>query len=368
MPDYYRILGVERGAGDAEIKKAYRRLARRFHPDINPGDKEAERKFKEVNEAYQTLSDPQRRARYDQYGDAAFGHGAGGPEPGAYDFSTVFGEGAGFSDVFDMFFGGSRGGRRRESAGPQRGADLEASLTLTFNEAFHGVQKEITMDGFETCSACAGYGAAPGASEQKCPSCGGRGERTVSRGIFRMTQTCSTCGGAGVTAGRPCGGCGGAGNVPAARRIKVKIPAGVDTGTRIRLAGKGQPGTKGGPPGDLYITTMVEKHPVFERKGKNLYVDVPVTIVEAAMGARVEAPTPDGKISVKIPAGTDSGSALRVRGKGFSSLRHTEGRGDLYVRVSVVTPRNMSEKAKKLLNDFAATHPEDPRVALRAAL
>ena len=368
MPDYYQVLGVNKNASEAEIKKAYRRLARKYHPDVNPNDKTAEQKFKEISEAYQVLSDPQKRAQYNQFGDAAFHAGRGGPTPsdfGGFDFSTL--EDAGFGDIFETFFGGpGRGRRRAETIGPRRGADLHASITLTFDEAFHGVHKDISIEGYETCTDCSGYGTEPGAGEQTCPDCNGRGERTISRGMLHFSQTCPRCGGQGTIQGKPCGRCKGTGSLPRTQHLKVKIPPGVDTGSRIRLTGKGQPGLRGAPPGDLFITTQVLSHPFFERRESNLYCDVPITLVEAAIGTLIEIPTPDGKVSLKIPASTDSGKTFRLRGKGFATLQRPGGRGDLYVRIKVVTPKNLTKKEQQLLTEFASLHPEDPRASLRA--
>ncbi|OQA89283.1 MAG: Chaperone protein DnaJ [bacterium ADurb.Bin236] len=331
--DFYKILEVDKNATEADIKKAYRRLARKHHPDVNPNDPQAEKKFKDISEAYQTLSDPKKRQEYDMYGSGGFQGGQGFPpggggfeyQQGGFDFG---GGGGGFGDIFETLFGGGRGGAASHFRRPARGEDIHLSLAVSFDEAFKGVEKDISFQGFDPCGNCGGSGSAPGSS---------------------------------------CGKCGGSGSAPAIKRMSVKIPAGVDNGSKIRIPGKGRPGAAGQPTGDLYIITQVSPHSLFERKGNNLYVELPVTIVEAALGALLEVPTPEGKSSIKIPEGTDTGKTFRLRGKGFPSLQN-KGRGDLYVKIKTATPRNLSKADRELLRKFAESHPEDPRAALYAGL
>lgn len=367
--DFYSVLGVDRGATEEEIRKAYRKLARKFHPDVNPGDKSAEKKFKDISEAYSVLSDAKRRAQYDQVGSSPFG-GAEGAGPGAYaegfDMSDMFGGGGGpggLGDIFENLFGGARSGAARPS-GPQHGQDIYASMSLTFDEAFRGVQKEVSLEGADPCTECGGAGTKSNGRPETCSRCKGRGALDVSRGFLRLSQACPACGGTGKKPGKPCTACSGRGFNTAVKHLSVKIPPGVDTGSKIRLAGKGAPGVRGGPWGDLYIVVQAEPHPIFERKVNNLYLDAPITVVEAALGATIEVPTPEGKASLRIPPGTDSEKTFRLRGRGFPSLQGT-GRGDLYVRVRIVAPRTMSAEARKALEEFARLHPEDPRAHLR---
>jgi molecular chaperone DnaJ len=376
--DFYETLGVKKGATKDEVKKAYRRMARKHHPDVNPNDPQAEQRFKDVSEAYQVLSDDSKRQQYDQFGHSAYtGGGAGqsyggGRGPGGFDYSGGFdfGGGGGFSDVFESLFGGGRGrgGRRgrTQAYGPQRGQDTYANMAITFDEAFHGVAKDISLETADTCSTCKGTGSKPGTSPTPCSMCGGSGQVSAGRGMFNIPQSCPQCGGAGKINASPCAQCGGQGARPVVKRLSVKIPAGVDNGSKIRLTGKGSHGRQGGPAGDLYIVTSVGAHKLFERKGSNLHCEIPITIVEATLGTRLEVPTPEGKSSIKIPPGTDSGTTFRLRGKGFPSLQG-RGRGDLYVKVKVVTPKNVQDKERTLLEDFARLHPEDPRADLRYA-
>jgi molecular chaperone DnaJ len=368
--DFYKILEVDKSATEADIKKAYRKLARKYHPDVNPNDPQAEKKFKDISEAYQTLSDPKKRQEYDMYGSGGFQGAQGFPGGGGYEYQQGgfdFGGGGGFGDIFENLFGGGRGGAASHFRRPARGEDIHLSLAISFDEAFKGVEKDISFQGFDACGACGGSGSAPGSAAGPCPACGGSGQSKIGRGMFNISQPCRACGGSGVTSGPACGACGGSGSVPAIKRMSVKIPAGVDNGSKIRIPGKGRPGAAGQPAGDLYIITQVSSHRLFERKGNNLHVEIPVTVVEAALGSLLEVPTPEGKASIKIPEGTDSGKTFRLRGKGFPSL-HSKGRGDLYVKIKTATPRNLSKADKDLLRNFAESHPEDPRAALYAGL
>jgi len=364
--DYYDVLGVSRKASEREIKRVYRKLARKYHPDVNPGDSEAEAKFKEVTEAYEALSDPKKRRQYDQFGHqpsaAATAEGAG---PGfGVDFGpfTEFGRGGfgGIRDIFSDLFGGQPG----TPTAPQKGEDLHYSIDVDFDDAVRGLSTEIVLQKHVLCDICQGSGAEPGSAPQSCPECGGSGRRQISRGTLSMTSTCPRCHGGGKVVLKPCRTCGGRGMVYRTERIKVKIPPGVDTGSRIRLTGKGEPGKNGGPPGDLYVTTRVHPHRFFERKGDNIYCTISVTITEAALGARVEVPTVDGKATMTIPAGTPSGRIFRLRDKGVPYLKGG-GRGDQYVTVQVVVPQNLDERSQQLLREFSRLNPMDPRGDLK---
>ena len=353
--DFYEVLGLKRGASEEEIKKAYRAKAKVLHPDRNPDDPEAEAKFKEVNEAYDILKDPQRKAAYDQFGHAAFeaGGGAGGFRPGAggagqADFGSAF------SDVFEDLFGefmGGRGGPRRRG-GAARGSDLRYNLRVTLEEAFNGKQQTLHVPTAVKCDACSGTGAEGGAQPVTCPTCSGMGKVRAQQGFFTIERTCPTCGGRGQTIKNPCKVCAGAGRVQREKRLNVNIPAGVETGTRIRLAGEGEAGLAGGPPGDLYIFIEVAPHPIFEREGADLHCRIPVPMVTAALGGEIEAPLIDGGRSrVKVPAGVQSGKQLRLREKGMPSLRGGR-RGDLYLELEVETPVNLTARQKELLKEF----------------
>lgn len=384
--DYYATLEVPKTAADDEIKKAYRKLARKYHPDVNPGDKKAEQKFKEISEAYQVLSDHQKRSQYDQFGGtpSGFGNAAGfDPRTAGFDFNNFqSAEGFGFSteggsdglgDLFETILGGRRGSTRRAHSARtspsqknhQQGQDIHYSITLTFEEAFRGTQKEIAINGNTTCPDCNGFGYPPGTPETTCSDCNGTGQKVYSTGPFRMSQTCRNCGGEGKIRSGKCSRCNGIGHIYNTNRISVKIPAGVDDDSKIKITGKGEPGLRGGPSGDLYIITQIASHPFFVRKGSNLYCDVPITIVEASMGTYLEVPTPEGKSSIKIPPGTDSEQTFRLRGKGFYSLKD-RGRGDLYVKVKIVTPKNIGKKEKDLLLEFASINKDDPRERIRS--
>ncbi len=349
--DLYEVLGVSRGASDEELKKAYRKLAKELHPDRNKDDANAETRFKEVNAAYEVLKDPQKRAAYDQFGHAAFEGGmGGGPRggPGGADFAS------GFADVFDDLFGEFMG-RGRAGGGASRrtrGSDLRYNLSISLEEAYNGVQKTITVPGSATCAACEGTGSEGAAQPQSCPTCAGMGKVRAQQGFFTIERTCPTCAGRGYIVKNPCKSCAGAGRVQKDRTLQVQIPVGVEDGTRIRLAGEGEAGLRGGPPGDLYIFVEVKPHRIFQREGMDLYCRIPVPMTAAALGGEIEAPLLDGGRSrVKIPAGSQSGKQLRLRGKGMPQLRG--GRfGDLYLELQVETPVNLTQKQKELLQEF----------------
>ncbi|HEX4645862.1 MAG TPA: molecular chaperone DnaJ [Verrucomicrobiae bacterium] len=350
--DYYEVLGVDRTADIEEIKKSYRKLAIKHHPDKNPGDKAAEDKFKELGEAYEALSDPQKRAAYDQYGHAAFdprmrgGGRAGGFHDPADIFREVFGGGAG--SIFDDLFGGGRA----DPTQPQRGADLRYDMEIGFEEAANGCEKEITVNKLDRCETCHGTGAESGSRSRTCPTCGGRGQVISSRGIFSIAQTCPRCEGAGRIIDRPCTVCHGAGRHERTSRIKLRIPPGVDTGSRLRSSGNGEAGARGGPAGDLYVVLHVKTHDIFQRDGDDLICEVPVSLVQAALGAEVEVPTLSGKAHIKIPPGTQPGASFRLKGKGVKNIQGF-GHGDLHVRVTVEVPTHLNSAQKAKLQEFA---------------
>ncbi len=378
--DYYAILGVDRHAKPAQIRKAYRHLARKYHPDLNPGNKAAEERFKEISGAYEILGDEKKRQIYDQYGFYADNIPSGGYGPAAsadvggqgfdfsgFDFSNFGAEeekrtgfGGSFRDLFSQFFS-RRGERESEQEGPQQGSDLEYRMHLGFWDAIQGTQVRITVAREEACPPCRGTGTASG-PPTACVACGGSGKTTQQAGAMRFSLTCPQCGGSGRQR-RRCSACGGAGHTRRPETFEVRIPPGADTGSRVRVAGKGNAGLNGGSSGDLLIVTEVEPHPVFERKGDNIYVKVPVTVTEAALGAKVEVPTIDGPSTIKIPPGTQSGQKLRLRGKGAPSLRGSPGRlrGDQFVEVQVVVPRVADERTKEILRELTRLNPEDPR-------
>jgi len=347
--DYYEVLGVSRDASQEDIKKAYRKLAREYHPDVNKDDPQAAEKFKEIAEAYAVLSDPEKRAQYDRFGHA-------GPEGQGFgfDFSNFdfrnFGFGDLFSDLFDVFFGGGR------HQGAERGHDLRYDLELAFREAAFGVEREIRVPRTEPCDVCRGTGAAPGTRPRACPTCGGRGQVSFAQqtafGRFIQTRTCGHCGGTGQVLDTPCSKCQGQGSVRRLRTIKVRVPPGVDDGFRLRLSREGEAGIRGGPPGDLYVYIRVKPDPVFARDGYDVVSEVPVTFVQAALGGEVEVETLDGKERLRIPEGTQTGAVFRLRGKGIPHL-NGRGRGDHRVQVRVVTPTRLTEKQKELLREFA---------------
>lgn len=342
--DYYEVLGVSRSAGADELKKAYRRCAMKYHPDRNPGDAAAEASFKECKEAYEVLSDADRRRMYDQHGHAAFEHGMGGGAggPGFADMNDVFG------DIFGNIFGGGAGAR-----GPRRGADIGYVLELGLEEAVGGITRAIEIPTLDECGGCNGSGSTDGELET-CGTCSGRGQVRFQRGIFSMQQACPHCGGRGKTISDPCGECHGQGRVEHTKRLEVKIPAGVDNGDRIRLAGEGEAGPGGAPAGDLYVDVRVREHEIFQRDGDDLHCEVPIRISQAALGDTIRVPTLGGETEVRIPAETQSGKLFRLRGKGVRSVR-SRGEGDLYCRVAVETPVNLTAEQRELLEKFEET-------------
>ncbi len=347
--DFYETLGVARSASDDEIKKAYRKLAMKYHPDRNQGDAEAENKFKEVQKAYDILSDKEKRAAYDQYGHAGvdpngmgggFGGGFGGFGGGAQGFD--------FGDIFSQMFGGAAGGGRQQN---YQGADLQYSVEITLEEAAKGIKKRITVPTYEECDVCHGSGAKPGTSASTCSTCHGSGTIHVRQAIFQMQQTCPTCHGTGKEIKEPCVKCRGEGRVKTSKTVEVNIPAGIDDGQRIRLSGEGEPGQRGAPAGDLYVVVHVKAHKTFERNGLDLHCELPISFAVAALGGEVEVPTLDGKVKLSIPKETQTGRRMRVKGKGIKSLR-SSAVGDLYCHVVVETPVNLTERQKELLEEF----------------
>ncbi|WP_272665623.1 molecular chaperone DnaJ [Providencia sp. PROV174] len=341
--DFYEVLGLERNASEKDIKRAYKRLAMKHHPDRNQGDKDSEDKFKEIKEAYEVLSDEQKRAAYDQYGHAAFeqgGMGGGGGFGGGADFSDIFG------DVFGDIFGG---GRRQQR--PSRGSDLQYNMELTLEEAVRGVTKEIRIPTLETCDVCHGNGAKPGTSADTCSTCHGMGQVHMRQGFFSVQQPCPTCHGRGKVIKDPCNKCHGHGRVERYKTLSVKIPAGVDTGDRVRLSGEGEAGENGAPAGDLFVQVHVLPHNIFERDGNNLHCEVPINFADAALGGEIEVPTLDGRVKLKIPEETQTGKIFRMKGKGVKSVRGGL-QGDLMCHIVVETPVKLNEKQKELLKEF----------------
>lgn len=353
--DLYETLGVSRTADDAALKSAFRKLAMQYHPDRNPGDKEAENKFKNINQAYEILKDPQKRAAYDRYGHAAFQNG-GGPAAGDGFASSM-------ADIFEDLFGSMMGGGRQRAGGRERGSDLRYNLEITLEEAFHGKAASINVPTAVSCEPCGGTGAKAGSKPKTCPTCGGHGRVRAQQGFFAIERTCHVCQGRGQTIDDPCPHCEGAGRVTKERQLSVNIPAGVEDGTRIRLAGEGEGGLRGGPAGDLYIFLSVKPHPFFQRDGADLYCRVPVSMVQAALGGEFSLRGLDGtEVRVKIPEGTQSGRQFRLKGKGMPVLR-SRNVGDLHVQVDVETPQNLTKRQRELLMEFekessGKTHPE----------
>ena len=351
--DYYEVLGVAKSASEDEIKKAYRQLAKKYHPDLNPGDKDAEAKFKEVNEAYEVLSDKDKRARYDQFGHAGvdpnFGGGAGGGSPfqGGFDFT----------DIFDSFFGGGFGGgaRRANPNAPRRGSDVQANIAISFEEAAKGCKKTVTYSQIDTCDQCHGTGAAAGTSPKTCEHCHGTGQVRISQrtpfGVVQSSQTCDRCGGTGKIVETPCKTCDGKGRVRRHKSIEVTVPAGIDDEQILNVGGKGNAGVNGGPNGDLHVYVSVRPHPLFERRGNDVWCEMPITFTQAALGADVEVPTLDGKVSYHVHEGTQPGDVFRLKGKGIQGLG-SRMRGNQYVQVTVEVPRNLSKRQKEILAEL----------------
>jgi molecular chaperone DnaJ len=348
-PDLYEVLGVPQTADEGEIKKAYRRLAMKYHPDRNQGDAEAEERFKQVQAAYEVLSDPQKRTAYDRFGHAGIDPQAGA---GGGGFGDIFGDV--FADIFGS--GGGRGGR----GGTGRGADLRYELEISLEEAFRGTVSTLDIPVLANCETCNGSGAKPGTAPVSCKTCGGHGQVRIQQGFFSLQQTCPSCRGAGQIISDPCPDCRGAGRVQKSKKLEVKIPPGVDTGDRIRLSGEGEAGRRGGPPGDLYVDIHLRPHPLFERDGGDLYTEVPISVVTAALGGELEVPSLEGRLNLTVPAGTQTGRVFRLRGKGMPSVRGREV-GDLMVRVTVETPVNLDDRQERLLRELGETMGERHR-------
>jgi molecular chaperone DnaJ len=368
MRDYYEILGVSKNASISDIKKAYRKLARKYHPDLNPGDKAAEQKFKEMNEAYETLKDPEKKKQYDLYGSLGARPGSDSRRDGGnfegFDFSTS--GNSTFGDIFETIFGSAGGPRPqagKKSHRPERGEDLHYSMNLNFMDAAKGIETAIQISHKQPCAACRGKGVDPASKQTVCPTCGGQGRVQKQTGFMKFGSLCPNCGGSGVLPGAPCRSCGGDGRVETTSRLRVKIPAGVDNDSRVRIAGKGNAGRDNGPEGDLIITIHVTPHKIFRRNGHNLEMSLPVTYAEAALGAKIEIPTLDGSSLFKVPPGTASGQKLRLKGKGIVNPKTREN-GDLVVEIKIVPPATKDLKVRELLKEIEKISPYDPREEL----
>jgi molecular chaperone DnaJ len=362
--DYYEVLGVSRDVSADDLKKAYRKLAVKFHPDKNPGDKTAEDKFKEISEAYDILSDDEKRPAYDRYGHAAFAGGMGGPSGGGggfhdpFDiFRDVFGGGGGGGGVFESFFGGGGGGRQQRRDGPQRGSDLRYGLEVSLEEAAKGCEREIEYERLNSCKTCSGSGSTSGGGKKNCRTCGGAGQVISSRGFFQIQQTCPDCSGSGEVISDPCKVCSGTGRSKERTKIRVKIPAGIEDGSRLRSGGNGDYGSKGGPAGDLYIVVQIRQHEIFEREGDDLHCQMPLSFSTAALGGETTVPTLEGKANLKVPAGTQNGTTFRLRGKGIKTLGE-DRHGDLYVHVQIAVPTKLSTEQRAHLQAFAESFGE----------
>ncbi len=348
--DYYEVLGVERGAPEEQLKKAYRKLALQYHPDRNPDDPNAEERFKEASEAYAVLSDPEKRQAYDRFGFA--GLGGDGAGPGGFDFGDI----GGFSDVFNDLFGdlfggrGPRGGRRRGRG--QRGADLRYNLEIRLEDVLEGMEAQLKLPKTRPCATCDGNGAEPGTQPERCGTCAGSGQVILQQGFFRISRPCEACGGQGEIVRNRCSDCRGAGRVEGEQKISVRVPPGVEEGMRLRVAGEGEAGIAGGPPGDLYVVISIARHTLFERDGQEIHCEVPIPFSSAVFGGEVEVPTLEGKVQLRVPEGTQSGKVLRLRGKGLPSV-HQSGRGDQFVQIFVEVPTKLSPRARQLLEEFA---------------
>lgn len=366
--DYYEVLGVTRGASDAEIKKAYRVVAKKYHPDMNPGDEEAERKFKEAAEAYAVLSDPEKRAKYDQFGHAAFDQNGGGGGFGGFgfDFADM---GDIFGDIFGDMFGG--GSRQRNTNGPMKGANIKTTIRVAFEEAIFGTQKELDLPLKDECDVCKGTGSQPGHQPEVCGKCGGKGQIVTTQqslfGVVRNVQTCPDCGGSGKIIRYKCSNCAGTGYVKSRKKIQIAVPPGVDNGTNIRIKGKGEPGINGGERGDLNVTILVDRHPTFQRQEYNLYSSEPISFTQAALGGTIKINTIEGEIDFSIPAGTQTDTKIKLKGKGVPNLKNPTQRGDHFVTLVVQVPENLTEEQKNILNQYEQASLVETRPATDSA-